>query len=122
MNRLLKVTAIIEGITGLGLLAVPGLIVHLLLNADISGAAVPLGRVAGVALLSLAVACWFARHDVQSHAARGIVSAVTVYNIGATLVLSAAGLQMQPTGIVLWPAVIVHAGMAVWCVAKISSR
>ncbi len=116
MNRLLKGTAIIEGLTGLGLIAVPGVIVHLLLNADIAGAAIPLGRVAGVALLALGVACWLASHDVQSRAARGVVSAIMIYNVGAVLVLGAAGLQMHPTGIALWPAVIVHAGMGAWCV------
>lgn len=119
MDRLLKVTAIIEGLTGLGLIAVPGFIVHLLLNAAISGTAIPLGRVAGVALLSLAVACWLASHDAHSRAARGVVSAITIYNVGAVLVLGAAGLQMQPVGMALWPAVIAHAGMTVWCVANL---
>jgi hypothetical protein len=118
MNRLLQITAIIEGLTGLGLIAVPSLIVHLLLNTHISGAAVPLGRVAGVALLSLGVACWYASQDVPSRAARGVVSAMTVYNVGAVLVLGAAGLQMQSVGNALWPAVIVHAGMTVWCIAN----
>ncbi len=116
MNRLLKITAITEALTGLGLIAAPGLIVQLLLNADISGAAIPLGRVAGVALLALGVACWLASHDEHSRAARGVVSAMIFYNVGAVLVLGAAGLQLQPTGIALWPAVILHAGMAVWCV------
>jgi hypothetical protein len=115
-NRLLKITAIIEGLTGLGLMAVPGFIVHLLLNADIAGAAIPLGRVAGVALFALSVACWLASYDVQSRAGRGVVSAMAIYNFGAVLILGAAGLQMQPTGIALWPAVIIHVGMAIWCI------
>ena len=38
MNRLLKLTAIIEAATGLGLVAVPALIVRLLLGGEISGA------------------------------------------------------------------------------------
>ena len=122
MNRLLKIIAIIEAPTGLVLIVVPGLMVHLLLNADIYGAAIPLARIAGVALLALGVACWLAGHDVHSRAARGVVSAVTIYNVGAALVLGAAGLQMQPTGIALWPAVIGHAGMAVWCVATLFSN
>ncbi len=122
MNRLLKLTAIIEALTGLGLIAVPGLVVQLLLNADISGAAIPLGRVAGVALLALGVACWLASHDAQSRAARGVVSAMIIYNVGAVFVLGAAGLQLQPTGIALWPAVILHAGMAIWCVASLLSH
>ena len=76
MNRLLKLTAIIEAATGLGLVAVPALIVRLLLGGEISGASVPLGRIAGVALLALGVACWVASYDARNRAARGLVSAM----------------------------------------------
>ena len=38
MNRLLKLTAIIEASTGLGLIAVPAIVVRLLLDAEITGA------------------------------------------------------------------------------------
>jgi len=117
MNRLLKLTAIIEAATGLGLAAVPAAVVRLLLGAEISGASIPLGRVAGVALLALGVACWLARHDAQSCAARGLVSAMVLYNLGSVVILGAAGLQSQPVGIALWPAVVLHAVMAVWCAA-----
>jgi hypothetical protein len=115
MNRLLKFTAIIEAATGLGLIAVPALIVRLLLGGEISGASISLGRVTGVALLALGVACWFASYDVQNRAARGLVSAMLLYNLGVALVLGAAGLQSRPVGIALWPAVVLHAAMGVWC-------
>ncbi len=117
MNRLLKLTAIIEAATGLGLIAVPAIVVRLLLDAEMSGATIPLGRVAGVALLALGVACWLARDDTQSRAARGLVRAMMLYNLGAVIILGSAGLGSQSVGIVLWPAVILHAVMAVWCVA-----
>ena len=48
MNRLLKLTAIIEASTGLGLIAVPAIVVRLLLDAEITGAIIPLGRVTGL--------------------------------------------------------------------------
>jgi hypothetical protein len=117
MSRFLKLTAIIEVLTGLGLLVVPAIVVRLLLNSEISGAALPLGRVAGVALLALGVACWLASNDTPSSAARGLVSAMLLYNIGATLILGAAGLGSGLVGLILWPAVLVHAGMAIWCTA-----
>ena len=119
MNRLLKLTAIIEAATGLGLIAVPAMVVRLLLGAEISGASIPLGRVTGVALLALGVACWFASYEVQNRAARGLVSAMVLYNLGVALILGAAGLQSQPVGIALWPAVILHAAMGIWCVASL---
>src|SRR5438046_24520 len=95
MSRLLKLTAIIEAATGLALIAVPAIVVRLLLGAEISGASIPLGRVAGVALLALGVACWLARDDTQSRAARGLVVAMLMYNIPATAVLAFAGIALD---------------------------
>ena len=117
MKRFLTLTAIIEAATGLGLIAVPSVIAHLLLNSEISGAAIPLGRVAGAALRALGVSCWLARDDRQSRTARGLVVAMLMYNIVATAVLAFAGIGSGFVGIALWPAVILHAVMAVWCVA-----
>jgi hypothetical protein len=116
MNRLLALTALIEAATGLALLVVPSVVVRLLLGAEISGAAIPLGRVAGAALLALGVACWLAGDDTKSRAGKGLVVAMLVYNAGAVIVLGAAGIQLPTVGIALWPAVILHAVMAVWCV------
>src|SRR5207248_10448219 len=81
MNRLLKLTAIIEAATGLGLIAVPAIVIRLLLNAEISGATVPLSRVAGMSLLALGVASWLASYDERSCSARGLVSAILLYHI-----------------------------------------
>lgn len=119
MKLLLLFTALIEAATGLALLVVPAIVVKLLLGAEISGAAIPLGRVAGVALLALGVACWLARGDLQSRAARGLVAAMFLYNLGAVAILGNAGIQSQTVGIALWPAVILHAVMTVWCATRL---
>ena len=117
MKRLLRLTAIIEAPTGLALMVVPSVVVRLLLGAEISGASIPLGRVAGVALLALGVACWLAQHDEQSRAASGLVAAMLLYNVAVAAVLAFAGIGLKLHGVVVWSAVIVHAAMAVWCVA-----
>src|SRR5438094_290679 len=118
MRRLLKLTAIIEAATGLGLMAVPSVVARLLLGSPLdTSAAVMLGRIAGAALLALGVACWLARDDAQSRAARGLVVAMLMYNIPATAVLAFAGIGNVIHGVPLWPAVALHAVMAVWCVA-----
>jgi hypothetical protein len=109
MNRFLAVTAAIEAAAGLGLLALPDVAVKLLLGAEISGPAVPLGRVAGVALLALGLACWLAR----GHAASALASPMLLYNCGVAAVLGMAGVSGM-TGVLLWPAVALHAAMAVW--------
>ena len=116
MKRFLILTAIIEAATGLALIALPAIVVRLLLGAEIFGASIPLSRVAGAALLALGVACWLARDDTQSRVARGLVVAMLIYNIAATAVLAFAGTGLGLHGIVLWPAVVLHAAMAIWCI------
>src|SRR6266436_156804 len=116
MSRLLKLTAIIETATGLGLLAVPSVVVRLLLGSPLgTSAAVMLARVAGAALLALGVACWLARDDTQSRATRGLVVAMLIYNIAATAFLAFAGIGLGLHGVALWPAVVLHATMGAWC-------
>ena len=117
MKSLLKLTALIEAGAGLGLVAAPAVVVRLLIGGELVGAGIPLGRVAGVALLALGIACWLASFETESCAARGMVSAMAFYNLGVVFVLGVVGLQSQPVGLALWPAVILHAAMAVWCVA-----
>jgi len=121
MKFLLTLTALIEALTGLGLLIVPAIVVKLLLGAEISGAAIPLGRMAGVALLALGVACWRARGDTQSRAARGLIAAILLYNLGAVGILGDAGIQSPTVGIALWPAVVLDAVLAVWCATRAES-
>jgi xanthine/uracil permease len=116
VKNLHTVSAVIELGAGLALLAVPSIAVRLLLGSEISRAVVPLGRIAGAALLALGVACWLASGETKSCAARGLVVAMLVYNFGAVIVLGAAGIQLPTVGVALWPAVILHAVMAVWCV------
>src|SRR5712671_311766 len=122
MSRLFKLTAFIEAATGLALIALPAIVVRLLLGAEISGASIPLGRVAGAALLALGVACWLARDDRQSCAARGLVVAMLIYNVVATAVLAFAGIGLGLHGVALWPAVVLHAAMGVWCGACLRRR
>ena len=119
MKHLIAFTAIIEIPTGLALLIVPAVVVKLLLGAEISGASIPLGRIAGRALLALGVACWLVRGNTHDLAAKGLVTAMLLYNLGASLVLGMAGIQLQPAGIVLWLTVLLHAIMGIWCIRVI---
>src|SRR5213592_2488248 len=119
MNYLLKLTALIEAATGLALIALTAIVVWLLLGAEISGASIPLGRVAGAALLALGVACWLARDDTQSRATRGLAVAMLIYNIAATAFLAFAGIGLGLHGVALWLAVVLHAVMAIWCITTL---
>jgi hypothetical protein len=118
MKRLLTLSAMIEVPTGLALIAVPSIVVRLLLGSPLdTSAAAMLGRVAGAALLALGVACWLARTDTQSRAARGLLAAMLFYNFAVAALLAFAGLGLGLHGVALWPAVLLHAAMAVWCAA-----
>ena len=118
MKFLHTVTAIIEAGAGLALGCFPSAVVALLLGSGLdSPAAVILGRLAGAALLALGVACWLARGDAGSCAARGLAAAMVVYNLGAVVLFVYAGAGLGMHGVALWPAAGLHAAMTIWCLA-----
>jgi hypothetical protein len=117
MKRLLVTTAVLEAVTGLGLLAFPAVVVTLILGSPLdTGVAVVMARVAGVAILALATACWLARQDEQFRATRGLVSAMVLYNAGIIATLVYGVLYLGVSSIVLWSIILVHAAMGAWCV------
>jgi hypothetical protein len=81
-----------------------------------------LARMAGVALCVLGVACWLARDDGQSRAARGLVGGMVLYNAGIAIVLAYAGIGLALAGIGLWPAVLLHVGMTIWCLIRLLAK
>lgn len=118
MKSLLIVTAAVEAATGVVLLTLPSLVVSLLLGGSLdTPATLVVARVTGAALSSLGVACWLARNDERSRAAFGLVVAMLLYNSAAVAVLAYAGIGAGLSGVGLWPAVLLHAALAVWCVA-----
>ena len=120
MKGLYTVTAAIELGAGLALLCSPSATVVLLVGSGLdTSAAMTLGRVAGGALLALGVACWLARDDTQSRAARGLVAAMLVYNVATVALLAFASIGLRLHGVALWPAVVLHAAMAVWCITTL---
>jgi hypothetical protein len=58
MKNALAFAAVAEAATGLGLLIVPSLVVQLLLGEQLTGVAIPVARVGGIALIGLGIACW----------------------------------------------------------------
>ena len=116
MKALLTVTAAAETATGLALTAVPPLVVSLLLGESLdTPAALVVARMTGAALISLGIACWLARNDAASRAARGLVGALLFYNAAAVAVLVYAGAGLRLHGIALWPTAALHVAMAGWC-------
>jgi len=122
-STLQTATTVIEAGAGLALLCFPSVTVALLLGAPPEAPdALTVARVAGAALLALGVAFWLARGDSQSRAARGLVAAMVLYNLGVVVILVGAGIRPQPVGIALWLAVVLHAAMTVWCIVSLLSE
>ena len=91
--------AVGEGLTGLALLIVPSLVGQLLLGEQLAGVAVPVARVAGIALIGLGIACW------PGPPRLGMLT----YSTAVTLYLAYLGFASGLTGVLLWPAVVLHA-------------
>jgi hypothetical protein len=120
IKPLFMVTAVLEVSTGLALLVSPALVASILLGAPFDTAAdSTVGRVAGAALLALGLACWRARDDGMSSSASGLVLGMLFYNALTVIVLADAGLVLHLSGIGLWPAVVLHMLMAIWCLALV---
>jgi hypothetical protein len=118
MKTLLSVTALLEAATGFALAASPSLLISLLIGSPLdtrSGSLV--GRLAGVALLTLGLVCWLARNDQQSSVTAGPVAAMLFYNVAVATLLAYARLDLGLSGIGLWPTVVLHAALALWCIA-----
>jgi hypothetical protein len=117
-KSLLSITGVLEAATGLALLVMPSVVIELLLGAAPgTPVGVTVSRVVGAAMLALGVACWLAREDAASRAAKGLVAAMLLYNVAVVAVLVLARLF----GIAFWPVVLGHAGLAVWCIVGLST-
>ena len=100
MKNVLLLAAVSEGATGLALLIVPSLVGRLLLGTELTGVAIPVARVLGIALIALGVACW---------PGRTALCCMLTYSAGATLYLGYVGIRGHWVGPFLWPAVALHA-------------
>lgn len=119
-RTLLIVTALAESATGVLLLVSPAFVVEVLLGASLEApAALVVARIAGAALISLGGACWLARDDGPSRARRGLVTAMLLYNCAAGAVLTTAAVNLRMAGVLMWPAIALHAALAVWCIVVI---
>jgi hypothetical protein len=112
-ERTLWFAALSEAATGLALLITPSLVADVLLGEPLTAVAVPVARVAGVALLALGIACWPGPPLVG----------MLAYSAVVTFYLAYLGLTAGFTGVLLWPAVAAHAVLSIllaraWLAAK----
>jgi hypothetical protein len=99
MKSALAFAAVSEAVTGLALLIVPSLVGQLLLGEQLAGVAIPVARVSGIALIALGIACW------PGPPLLGMLT----YSVLVTLYLAYLGFAGGLTGVLLWPAIMLHA-------------
>jgi hypothetical protein len=115
MKALLLVMAVLESGTGAALLVAPSDVAFALVGAPLeTSAGLLVANVAGAALLALGVACSLMP---VGRTAAALILPMLAYNVGVAALLVHARLVLELSGIGLWPAVVLHAALAVWCVA-----
>jgi hypothetical protein len=108
IKTLLMLSASIELVTGLALIAAPSLVTGVLLSTGLTPAGSAVGRVGGFGLLCLAIACW-PRGEV-AHAQP--VRALFLYNLLAACYLAYVRFSGEFGGFILLLASALHAVLA----------
>lgn len=102
-KKLLALAAAGEAAMGLALLIDPPLVAKLLLGiGQLAGVGVVIARVTGIALIGLGVSCWPGSTPL---------SGMLTYSLVLTLYLGGVGLDGAFVGVLLWPAVALHAAL-----------
>ena len=102
MKKVLIFAAIAEGLTGVALLAAPEFVIRVLSGTDAVGLTSSVGRVTGIALIGLGVA------TSPGPASIGMLT----YTLLVALYLAYMGMRGGWRGPLLWPAIAVHAVLA----------
>jgi hypothetical protein len=105
MKRVLLLAAVSEAATGMALLIVPSLVGQLLLGEELTGVAIPVARVLGIALVALGIACW---------PGRTALCGMLAYNALATAFFAYLGVRGYWVGLLLWPVAGLHAVIAIF--------
>ena len=98
MKTLLIVNSAAEVVAGLALVFVPSSLLSFMLGSP-SNVAVIVCRVAGTALLTIGIACWWMRNDSQSRVETGLIVTLLVYDVIVVAIPSLARCAMRFSGI-----------------------
>ena len=108
-RTLVVLDAALEVATGVALIIHPGLVVRVLLGVGLFGGGIAVGRVAGLGLLSLGLACWPSGDDATPRA----TWALFTYNLLVASYLGYLRVGGSFVGYLLWPAFGLHALLAI---------
>lgn len=109
-SQLLTAMAVIEWGAGLALLLMPAMAAQWMVGEAMPELPMMALRLSGLVLFGLGTMCWAGR---TSRRAAGPFGVMLGYNLLAAVTLALVGLAKGPVGRLLWPAVVLHAGLAV---------
>jgi uncharacterized membrane protein YtjA (UPF0391 family) len=105
MKKVLGFAAVAEAATGLALVVFPSLVVRLLFGVELTSVSLSIARVTGMALLGLGIACW---------PSCAPLCGMLTYSALATLYLGYIAVRGEWVGILVWPAVVLHAALTLF--------
>jgi hypothetical protein len=108
--KLLQLACGLEILTALALFIAPGAVAWLILGDRALGTGIALGRIAGVALLSLGVAC-YPRSPTVGNLDQPVLAMLTYNTLIATYLIY-LGIAGGAGGVALWPVAATHAVLA----------
>ena len=108
IKPLLMLSSSLEFVTGLALIAVPDLVADVLLSAGLAPGGHAVGRVGGIALVSLAIACWPRGEGDPTQPVR----ALFFYNLLAAFYLGYLRIGGEFSSFFLFPASALHGILA----------
>ena len=106
----ITVAAGLEVLTAGLLLVAPDVFARLLLGVGLTDSGEAIGRLAGVSLISLAVACWPYRASVPQ--TRQPAVALLMFSVICAVFLAFLGITGTTVGLLLWPAAVTHGILA----------
>jgi hypothetical protein len=112
VKNFLLLTAIVEGITGLVLLVTPQFIVPLLLSTPLeeTGGIIS-ARIAGIAIISLVINCWYSKTGKCTNA---VLYSLLFYNLAVTTIFLFAKIEYNLNTALLWIVASAHVVLAIW--------
>ncbi len=110
LKNILYFASVAESGTGLVLIINPALVVTMLLGAELSAVGIALGMCFGITLLALGLACWPRGPNAQ--AGSPAFWGMLVYNALIAILLVDLYAVGHFAGVLLWPAVALHAAVA----------
>jgi len=95
----------LEVVTGAGLVVAPSLLASLLFGSGMNASGDLVGRICGLVMLCLALACWPRAFDGQN---RQVLVPLLALSLLAAVYLIYVGMGGVNVGVLLWPAAAAH--------------